>query len=385
MCSGGTACPGGTGCPSGQACYSGIQCAATAPTPAGENTQQGLTFDPNNTLYCGSDYEDARANCYTNFPCPNGAQEECPFGQSCFPISGCQAPTTPAPVTPAPTPPTAPMGATSPPTTAWEGFVGVTPPAPPTPPPVNNRYCGKSSEDAADRCNPARACPDGMSTNCEIGEVCFPIDPNLALACTAVTAPQPTPPAAMPIQPTMPSDGTIIQPIQPTMPSDGTTVVEPTPPTVIVPPPPTPSFAAPSNPPTTAKPVFDPNNTLYCGSDYNDANDNCYDRTPCTTKSDCPNGENCFTVPDCQTPPPVTATTPPGESAGVPTSPPSKAPTNKPTTARPSFDFAGFDPDADGGTSGARDIYYGGSFLICGHIIVKSIVLGGAVLGVFVL
>lgn len=55
-------------------------------------TMQEVDFDPNNAFYCGDDYNDAYMNCYTQVPCPSGAMEECPTGQSCFPIASCSTP-----------------------------------------------------------------------------------------------------------------------------------------------------------------------------------------------------------------------------------------------------------------------------------------------------
>ena len=53
---------------------------------------QKVDFDPNNAFYCGDDYNDAYMNCYKQVPCPSGAMEECPNGQSCFPIASCSTP-----------------------------------------------------------------------------------------------------------------------------------------------------------------------------------------------------------------------------------------------------------------------------------------------------
>jgi hypothetical protein len=49
-------------------------------------------FDPDNTFYCGTDYEDAVTNCYNSKPCPEGGQDECPMGMTCYPIVVCQTP-----------------------------------------------------------------------------------------------------------------------------------------------------------------------------------------------------------------------------------------------------------------------------------------------------
>jgi hypothetical protein len=47
-------------------------------------------FDPENTFYCGDSYEDAVMNCTDRMACPNGALDECPTGQICYPIVTCE-------------------------------------------------------------------------------------------------------------------------------------------------------------------------------------------------------------------------------------------------------------------------------------------------------
>ena len=49
-------------------------------------------FDPDNTFYCGDSYEDAVMNCPDRIACPNGALNECPTGQTCYPIVTCELP-----------------------------------------------------------------------------------------------------------------------------------------------------------------------------------------------------------------------------------------------------------------------------------------------------
>mmetsp|Transcript_15713 Transcript_15713/g.33218 ORF Transcript_15713/g.33218 Transcript_15713/m.33218 type:complete len:769 (+) Transcript_15713:917-3223(+) len=101
-------CPDGFDnvCLYGQACYqiSG-PCDATSydgdsifppvsPAPIGVTPSPSVSptnsptdrhsFDRNTTNFCGINYDDVVKNCYTNRPCPTGANGECPGGQICF-------------------------------------------------------------------------------------------------------------------------------------------------------------------------------------------------------------------------------------------------------------------------------------------------------------
>ena len=49
-------------------------------------------FDQDNTFYCGDSYEDALMNCTGRMACPNGALDDCPFGQTCYEIVTCDPP-----------------------------------------------------------------------------------------------------------------------------------------------------------------------------------------------------------------------------------------------------------------------------------------------------
>lgn len=86
------------GCEVGHTCYA-IPFAPCSPTASPTGSLVPTTtassvpvFDPDNLFYCGVTYEDAITNCYNLTACPDGAQDECPTGTTCYPVESCVAP-----------------------------------------------------------------------------------------------------------------------------------------------------------------------------------------------------------------------------------------------------------------------------------------------------
>lgn len=81
-------CPDGTAhkCSSGQTCFS-IPHTCTMPTSSPTKDLSNITS------FCGANWNDAKANCYTAIPCTPGSIGECPNNQGCFEgILDCKAP-----------------------------------------------------------------------------------------------------------------------------------------------------------------------------------------------------------------------------------------------------------------------------------------------------
>jgi len=86
------------GCEVGHTCYA-IPFAPCSPTASPTGSLVPTTtassvpvFDPDNLFYCGVTYEDAITNCYNLTACPDGAQDECSTGTTCYPVESCVAP-----------------------------------------------------------------------------------------------------------------------------------------------------------------------------------------------------------------------------------------------------------------------------------------------------
>jgi len=193
---------------------------------------------------------------------------------------------------------------TLPPTTFWGKLVGEGSTAPPVPRIL--RYCGMNPEDATNSCASNMPCHDGNSLVCPSGETCFDIEGQCGIGTVQPSAPASSYPKA----------------------------------------------PAP----------FDPNNTFYCGENFEDAVLNCYNRTACPdgVQSECPTGQTCYPIVVCETPPPVPATIDAG-SGGLPTSAP---------TPPPLFDLGSF-TKTDNTDSGSHTMTLK---------LAKSIAIGGATL-----
>lgn len=303
-----------------------------------------------NRFFCGATYNDAEANCVTAQPCPSGFATDCDEpGAACFGItaerclSGAPtgAPTGAGPqpsisptVSSAPTGETrvpsaaptkvptenvfycgmtfelaqsncseetaCPTGAGCPggmlcyngitcsaqttapspaPTPTMQGIFGTGAPTKKPTLPVFEKYCGFSVDDAASNCETAVACPDGLSSVCPSGQTCFPIPE----ACW--------------------------RPVDPDAPT-----------------------------PTDAPIAFDVSSPNFCGADFNDALDNCYQRTPCPTgfADECPGEQGCYPVSECVAPEPATSPSPTmagGSGANATT----MGPTPGPVTVKPTW------------------------------------------------
>eukprot|EP00569_Conticribra_weissflogii_P001410 CAMPEP_0171353888 /NCGR_PEP_ID=MMETSP0878-20121228/44424_1 /TAXON_ID=67004 /ORGANISM="Thalassiosira weissflogii, Strain CCMP1336" /LENGTH=905 /DNA_ID=CAMNT_0011859845 /DNA_START=107 /DNA_END=2824 /DNA_ORIENTATION=- len=333
-----TPCPNGSGCPAGESCY-GIaipKCVSASPTAAptdsGPQPTDSPTLSPKptsapviktaepskaptpNTLFCGVTYQDAEQNCFTATPCPNGSG--CPAGEACFGISipKCvSAAPTVAPTNPGPQPTDSPTVSPMP-SVAATTIAPTTPqtPAPTASPIVNQNFCGMDYFDAAENCESRTPCPDGIS--CPSGQTCFP-----GITCAALAVPSGTPSpsvndsvgGAATSAPSVskgsggPTSSAMPSPINGTssMPSSNSTEMTPSP---------TPALR-------------------FCGTDPDDAKNNCAVNLPCPQGVECPVGQACFPLAEpCQpksnetiTPSPlnVTVSTPTNKTTLPPVAP----------------------------------------------------------------
>ena len=316
------ACPSGSCSKPGEQCFgiSAERCISRAPTspptvagpqPSANPTLTSLpsmfpsTIVPTavvvNTMFCGADYDDATLSCSeTGRACPTGSG--CPPGLMCYAGITCVPPlppssaaptlltagagtatalsTSPVTTSPVTTSSAAPIiltvgtGSTSTisPTTLFDKLIGEGNTTPP-PVPLIQRYCALSLDDANNFCAVKMPCHDGSSLVCslEAGESCFEIEGQCNGGAPTVTVT--LQPAAAPVAP------------------------------------------------------FDPDNTFYCGTDYDDAVMNCYNTTACPQggQDECPMGMTCYPIVTCQTPPPVPSPISAdgmGIATSAPTSPP---------------------------------------------------------------
>lgn len=241
---------------------------------------------------------------------------------------------------PAPTVPTS-----TPPPQTWLQLLGLTG----SPTPLPEKYCGLSLEDATSRCSTTVPCPDGKSDNCPSSESCFPIP----VPCSSVSS--------YTNAVSGDSGASVSPPPAPTssiMSSFDNSASTP----------------APTNPSVGVVPA---NNTSFCGSSYNDALTNCYKNTPCPSglMDDCPSGQGCFTIPECITPPPSTSSISTSVGDVVVAMDTPETPNMRPTTTpQPTWNF---DFSIKASESSAGSCMMG--------VLMKSVVLGGVILGAFVL
>jgi len=346
-----TPCPTGAPgvCPGGGTCYGGVTCIApptisptssTAPTtgassprpfvspssadPTVSPVESGLvnvediTLSPTGekleaSFYCGIDYEAAARGCGEAVKCPGG-QEECPEDEVCYFLTGVVCPTPPPSLKPSESPSTmsSSVSISSP-------ILGETVVSPPTL--TRTSLCGTDFLETSVNCRSAVPCT--RRSDCAylgIEFTCFSVicgDPPVV----AVDKPLST-------ETTPPPSGRLFGNLGLTK--------EPTPgptfgPTTRIP------TATPTSTPSSrpTKAPFDFSNLAYCGANYTDAEENCYNvNTPCPTGAPetCPDGHSCYAGIMCNAPPTTS-----------PTTSPTKGPTKSPQVS-PS------DPSSPGGT-----------------------------------
>ena len=266
-----------------------------------------------NTLFCGVDYDDAMSSCSEATGCPSGGG--CPNWMNCFSGISCAALLPPS---------------SAPPTTFWNtliGAPGVTQP----PVPLIQKYCGADLKDATSLCADKIPCHDGNTLVCPFGETCFEIAGQCG-EVEGVSAP------------------TVAGSQQPMNPAAGSTQ-----PSALIPAASTPSLSPMGG-------VFDLNRDR-CGDNYEDAFMNCRDRLACTlgATGECPNGQTCYPVVICETPPP-------SPTAGMNKTDTSKPPVGGSVTAKPAWEW---DLNAVTTTSGSYTMQV---------FLTKCIVLAGATL-----
>mmetsp|Transcript_39282 Transcript_39282/g.84714 ORF Transcript_39282/g.84714 Transcript_39282/m.84714 type:complete len:1054 (+) Transcript_39282:120-3281(+) len=284
--------------------------------------------NPNNK-YCGVNYKEAHLFCHLppeqSLPCPNGSDEDCPYGMPCWEIrEECTPPPTPEP-TPYPT--SSPVARRS--TDAGDhnfcglGFTNLfgcavncpngspaecpsgqlcyfntpcdarvegirlgeptrTPTRRPTQKPTispkptervdtglpdgRRNFCGMTVGDATQNCHRDRHCPSGLNNDCPPGMSCW-VD---VQGCNIYELPSMRP----------------------------TISFKPTPP-------PTP-YPTTRDPSWTYEPTNSPldkddiRNFFFCGTSWGDASSRCYQRCLSGHHSDCPGDEECFAQAACK-------------------------------------------------------------------------------------
>ena len=167
-------CPGGDSgeCASGEQCYSflpdcnfvdmiaesGGGAVEGAASGGGSKPAKLPSEDPSRSQWCGSDWNDAIANCdAADHWCPSGSDGDCPAGKICFAGTDCKYDEDLVPT-----------------------FTPIIPPSKaPTKSPVqynlidNTRFCGNSWTEASENCQIGTHCPSGLSTDCALGQSCF--------------------------------------------------------------------------------------------------------------------------------------------------------------------------------------------------------------------
>ena len=258
------------------------------PSPGGtERPVYGKSEDPTDHYFCGISIDDAINKCATH--CPSGQSIQCPQGEICFfDVHSCNVnnmypPTLwPTQIQPTESPFSGP--------TKIPTEMPIPPPEPldfPSDDLTDHWFCGESIMHANSECR--IHCPTAIE--CPMGQICY-----FGTSCDARTH-TPTPPPTR--RPTPP-------PTQfPTM--NPTETMGPTPsPTTSHQPSSEPTEQIPTGSPTsspTKRPTYAPMPSLmssfYCGSDWNDAINNCKKKCPSSDDTECPFDEHCYSLTPC--------------------------------------------------------------------------------------
>lgn len=265
-------------------------------------TQSPTANRASDNFYCGEGYWEAIAGCNEGVKCPNG--DECPDGQTCFAGIKCTQTPTLSPSTGTPTSSPTSSKPTASPVKVSDIFNLAS---------SNRDFCGKSFVDARDNCLNALPCggQDDASNKCAIllgpEYKCFPnIDcPTNQVPTHGVsnlgTSKAPSGVESSPT-PSLPTDFASLAP---------------------------------------TKVPFDFDNNFFCGSNYTDAENNCY-----TTSIPCPSGSpsvcgdgTCYSGITCNAPPTVTPTSNPTPASNFPdVYPPSESGTGPSPVIQPWYD-----------------------------------------------
>jgi len=338
----------------------------TTPVPTPSNSSDVFTSAPvYNRFFCGATYELAEKNCLTAQPCPTQVGCSVP-GEACFGISmeRCMS--------------SSPTGSPSGPDPTMSPKP--TQPSETKAPSANTFYCGANYTDAISQCV---ACPSGFATECPDGMSCF----NGVQCSSSTLAPTPGSTTLDEATTTLATDPVVATDETTTLATNGVSVGSASsigggddlPEVLCCAGPNCPDDSTPCADLVAESIDFDPSNTLYCGVDYNDAKDNCYERTPCPSgfATDCPDDQSCFPVTSCETPPPTVSASPTKIGGSDVTSPPTPSPTKMPVSAKPSWNLEDFNTDAATGDSGALSMSVSG---IVKTLILCSVVLVGALM-----
>lgn len=277
------------------------------PTEPPSNMTEGMSGSPTpnptennvaNNFYCGEEYFTTVSGCNEAVKCPGG-NDDCPDGQTCFAGVDCTLP----PTTPSDMPSDSPSSISS---VSQSSFSILGDGAAGTPAAANTNFCGTEFFDTLANCQDAQPCPGPNGNDlCTILGVDFTCFSNVACdiePSTILTSPGNTVPTAPPAEFWLSSLGITKSP----------TGLETSPPT---------TTAVPTSSPSSLRPTGAPfafSNTYYCGANFTDAQDNCYnDNIPCPTQSPsvC-GGGTCYGGITCTAPP-----------TALPTSTPTPGPT----------------------------------------------------------
>ena len=221
-------CPNGsTDCPTGLACFEFTSCVGRDTTPA----------DDADSFYCGANYTDANEKCQV--ACPGGTSLECPPEESCIPFTTCNE---------------------QPPSEISSTF-----------------YCGTSKEDAEVSCT--EPCPNGPS-DCPSGTSCFSFT-------TCGTLPEAEEPVPQTAEPNSFYCGTSFE--------DATSVCT-------IPCPSGTSSECPNGQSCYGYTSCNDRESFYCGSTWDEAASTCSKPCPSASNDECPTGEVCFGYTPCDIP-----------------------------------------------------------------------------------
>merc|ERR1712127_165891 len=251
----------------------------TAP-PTGSPVPNPTSSPVVNTYFCGNTYVEANESCSEatacpSLTCPDGltcfAGIECPVSDAGLPLSDLTQSTTTS-TTPQLTwaqlisPPQsntqqgepAPGASSAAVPASSQQLLGL-----PAQLSKNDKYCGMSFDDATEHCATADPCPENVG--CGPGQGCF----TLPEGCSSLD-----------------SDGGSASELGEPAPGASSAAI------------PSSSGSDPASKQNNSQQAHHNHYTSFCGNDYNDAVNNCFNNDPCPSmySEECPSGQKCFPI-----------------------------------------------------------------------------------------